>query len=262
MTVYGSDEPIQIACTAGCNIGVCRECAVECGACGSDGLCDACGGLGYLTMQAYGSDELLKIACTGDACRDGHCSVCVEAEKTAPAETPAPTPEPTPEPTSTPAPTPVPTPTATPAPTRTPKPVPTLVPEGQACYGDGTTIASIVTFTGGGFKETYSDTPDPSKKSTFGFDVSHSFGYKPRNSFDGDAYEIAEDYVNSLTKSGNYKVLSTGNYKGNPSWNLKYCGSAKVKACNAPGLFDGDIRVYASDDYISLDINPVLKFIE
>ena len=49
--------------------------ADACPICAGDTICDTCGGLGYLSMQAYGSDEIVRVACTAD-CDNGRCPDC------------------------------------------------------------------------------------------------------------------------------------------------------------------------------------------
>jgi len=53
--------------------------AQVCMLCGGDGVCDACEGKGYVSMQAYGSAETVKIACTA-GCADGKCPQCNACE--------------------------------------------------------------------------------------------------------------------------------------------------------------------------------------
>ena len=47
-----------------------------CGACGGDGKCDTCMGLGFLMARVFGSDEMVQVACTGSQCAGGNCTAC------------------------------------------------------------------------------------------------------------------------------------------------------------------------------------------
>ena len=58
-----------------CLLLACGAALAECAICGDDGTCDACGGLGYQTVQAYGSDEMIKVICTA-GCEEGKCPDC------------------------------------------------------------------------------------------------------------------------------------------------------------------------------------------
>ena len=255
MPLYESDELVQIACVAGCNVGVCPQCAVACETCGNDGLCDTCGGLGYETAQAFGSDQLLKIACGGANCKQGFCADCMPevADRFAlvnaaqPEATPEMTPEPTPEPT----PAPTPAPTEKPEPTRTPKPTPTLVPSGQAVFGDGTVIADPRLFSDGMFRSS------ETSRST-GTDDADWYSFKPIRAFDGSLYSFAEEYVDALVDSGYYTLGDTRSFEGSYWWNLHYVYYSRLTPCDDNLLDGSDIQVYVStnSEFIGLTINP------
>jgi len=256
MTAYGSNEPIQIACPAGCNVGACPDCIVQCDACGSDGLCDVCGGLAYTTAQAYGSDEMLKIVCAGESCRQGFCAVCMpEMEDRfalVAADANEAAAEPTAEPTS------VPTPTPKPEPARTPKPMPTLVPSGQAVFGDGTQIAGLELYSNGEF---YLENKNPWPAVSVNFEEADGRSYKPRPIFDGDIISFARKYVNALVESGYYVLEKESDYSnGNISFYLSYAYPDRITPCRNSYLDGYDLVVYVNveNEYILWRINPAI----
>ena len=63
-----------------CLLLACSAAMAECAVCGGDGVCDECGGLGYVTMKAYQSDEQIKVICTG-GCENGVCTACAQPVK-------------------------------------------------------------------------------------------------------------------------------------------------------------------------------------
>lgn len=258
MPLYESDELIQIACAAGCNVGACPRCAVLCETCGNDGLCDTCGGLGYETAQAFGSDELLKIACSGVNCRQGFCADCMpEGEDRfalVNAAQPEATPEVMPEPTSEPTPAPTPAPTEKPEPTRTPKPTPTLVPSGQAVFEDGTVIANMELFSDGQF--CYACEPMLSS----GANDPHLFYFEPTPAFDGSLVSFAEEYVDALVNSGYYTLVETKSGKSHDTWYLRFVYNSRIAYCDNVSLRECDIVVDANaiSGAIGLRINPAI----
>lgn len=275
MSLYDSDDLIQIACAAGCNVGVCPQCAAACETCGNDGLCDTCGGLGYATAQAFGSDELLKIACSGANCRQGFCAECMPevADRFAlvnaaqPESTPEVTPEPTPEPT----PAPTPALTEKPEPTRTPKPTPTVASTGQAVFGNGTKIAYL------DFYSFFQVERRKEKKSDFPPKTCDECRYELSNSYSGSTYSFAEDYVDDLVDSGYYKLDSKSTFGAYTDWYLSYTGNADIGECKDSYLKDNfapdydyfsddysDICVSVSDqdDYVVVRKNPEIIYVK
>lgn len=268
MTLRDSNEPVQIACPAGCNIGSCPDCTVHCDYCGSDGLCDECGGLAYTTATAFGSDELIKIACTGAYCQQGFCASCMPhaadrfafASGTASQDAAAASEaiSVTSEPISTPA--TIPTPISDLEPTRTPKPMPTIVPSGQAVLSDdGTIIADL---------ELFSDYEFNLKHVEEGNDYNDAAWYKfePKSSFSGSVLSFAEEYADSLVNSGFYQLSAEGSTERFYRMYLSYEGPEYISAfedvlLKENGIYnDIYIEVNTVEDYIVIYLNPKITF--
>lgn len=240
MTLRDSNEPVQIACTAGCHIGVCPQCITVCDICGSDGLCNTCGGL------------VTDTACTDENCNSGFCAQCMPQpeDRFALVATPEPTPEPTPKPT--------PKPTEKPEPTRTPKPTPTLVPSGQATFEDGTVIADPALYSDFQFHRTKKELAD------FGSDESDYYVFKPKSDFEGSLYSFARDYVNALANSRLYEIVGEESADGSSWWYLSYVGDAYLDECEHILLHGADMKVYVnpSDQNINIRLNPDITFLD
>lgn len=261
MTLQGSNQPVQIACPAGCNIGSCPDCTVPCEHCGSDGLCDLCGGLAYTTATAFGSGELLKIACTGPYCHQGFCASCMPdtvdrfalasgtaSQDAAAAPTPAPVTSPTPTPKSEPA--------------RTPKPLPTVVPSGQAVLSaDGTILANLELYSNYEFTLTHIHEGNDS-------DDAPRYSFMPESSFSGSIASFAKEYADSLVDSGYYRLNDEYSSEDFYRLFLSYEGPEHIRTFQDPMLKangrynDISISVNTTDDYILIYLNPKITFYE
>lgn len=254
MTLHNSNEPVQIACSAGCNIGSCPACIIACGNCTSDGLCNSCGGLGHTTAQGADAEAPEKSVCTAESCRQGFCALCmpewedrfalvaVEPEVTL-TPTPAPTPKPTPSPTKK------------PEPTRTPKPTPTLVPSGQAVIGKSTQIADLALFSNRQLYSSYQRLSDDHLNADY-------FRFAPTDSFQGSLRSIAEDYADSLADSGYYTLSKESSYDGYNYWFLQYINASSIEPCDDVLLEGADICICIprSNDELLLWVNPSITF--
>lgn len=263
MTLHGSNQPVQIACSAGCNVGSCPDCTVPCDHCGSDGLCDVCGGLAYTMATAYGSDDLLKITCTGPYCHQGFCASCMPdtvdrfalASGTASQDAAV---TPTPVPVTI-------TPPPKTEPTRTPKPVPTMVPSGQAVLSDdGTVLANLELFSDYEFTLTHIDEGND-------YDDAPWYKFEPNPSFNGSIASFAKEYADSLVDSGYYQLNDEHSFEGRYDWYylyLSYEGPEYIRffkdiRLKENGRYnDIHIAVNTTDNYIQIYLNPKITFYE